>query len=83
MPVVVGQLSVKNSMPLSLRKLLQRKKGCTSKVWTKKNLWQEAKVLFSELCGLSQANGQGIPPVFPALAGNQIASTIVPNTSRY
>ena len=54
--------------------LAEEERMLTSKVWTKDELMERGESFYAVNCAAChQANGQGIPPVFPALVGSQIA----------
>ena len=59
---------------MCIRDRAEEERLLTSKVWTKEELMARGESFYSVNCAAChQANGQGIPPVFPALAGSQIA----------
>ena len=54
--------------------LAEAERMLTSKVWTKDELMERGESFYVTNCvACHQANGKGIPPVFPALEGSQIA----------
>ena len=76
MPVVVRAVEREEFDAFIAEKvaLAEEERLLTSKVWTKEELMARGESFYSVNCAAChQANGQGIPPVFPALAGSQIA----------
>ena len=54
--------------------LAEAEKLLTSKEWTKEELMERGEKFYITNCvACHQANGKGIPPVFPALEGSEIA----------
>ena len=54
--------------------LAEAERLLTSKNWTKEELMERGESFYATNCAAChQAGGQGIPPVFPALDGSQIA----------
>ena len=53
--------------------LAEEEKLLTEKVWTKTELVERGEGVYLKNCvACHQTNGQGLPPVFPALAGSEI-----------
>ncbi len=54
--------------------LVEAEKMLTSKEWTKDELMERGEKFYVTNCvACHQANGKGIPPVFPALEGSEVA----------
>ena len=54
--------------------LAEAERMLTSKVWTKEELMERGESFYAVNCvACHQANGKGIPPVFPALEGSEVA----------
>ena len=54
--------------------LAEAEKMLTSKEWTKEELMERGEKFYVTNCvACHQANGKGIPPVFPALEGSEVA----------
>ena len=54
--------------------LAEAERMLTSKEWTKEELMERGKSFYAVNCvACHQANGKGIPPVFPALEGSEVA----------
>ena len=54
--------------------LVEAEKMLTSKEWTKDELMERGEEFYATNCvACHQANGKGIPPVFPALEGSEVA----------
>ena len=76
MPVVVRAVEREEFDAFIAEKvaLAEEERMLTSKVWTKDELMERGESFYAVNCAAChQANGQGIPPVFPALEGSQIA----------
>jgi cytochrome c oxidase subunit 2 len=59
--------------------LAEQEKLLTSKEWTTEELFERGETFYQTNCvACHQVNGQGIPPVFPALAGSQIVLNDAP-----
>jgi cytochrome c oxidase subunit 2 len=51
-----------------------------NRLWTRQELMQQGKVVYENSCATChQADGQGLSPAFPAIAGSQIATGPVDN----
>lgn len=54
----------------------QERKKLESMVFTHEELMTQGEAVYTKFCAsCHQANGQGLPPVFPALAGSKVATT--------
>jgi len=76
MPVVVRAVEQEEFDAFIAEKvaLAEAERMLTSKVWTKDELMERGESFYVTNCvACHQANGKGIPPVFPALEGSQIA----------
>jgi len=76
MPVVVRAVEQEEFDAFIAEKvaLVEAERMLTSKVWTKEELMERGESFYATNCSAChQANGKGIPPVFPALEGSQIA----------
>jgi cytochrome c oxidase subunit 2 len=76
MPVVVRAVEREEFDAFIAEKvaLAEEERLLTSKVWTKEELMARGEGFYATNCAAChQAGGQGIPPVFPALVGSQIA----------
>ena len=76
MPVVVRAVEQEEFDAFIAEKvaLAEAARMLTSKVWTKDELMERGESFYVTNCvACHQANGKGIPPVFPALEGSQIA----------
>ena len=76
MPVVVRAVEQEEFDAFIAEKvaLAEAERMLTSKVWTKEELMERGESFYMTNCvACHQANGKGIPPVFPALEGSQIA----------
>ena len=76
MPVVVMAVEQEEVDAFIAEKvaLAEAERMLTSKVWTKDELMERGESFYVTNCvACHQANGKGIPPVFPALEGSQIA----------
>ena len=76
MPVVVRAVEREEFDAFIAEKvtLAEAERLLTSKNWTKEELMERGEAFYATNCAAChQANGQGIPPVFPALKGSQIA----------
>ena len=59
--------------------LAEQEKLLTSKEWTTEELFERGESFYQTNCvACHQVNGQGIPPVFPALTGSQIVLNDAP-----
>jgi cytochrome c oxidase subunit 2 len=75
MPVVVRAVEREEFDAFIAEKvaLAEEERMLTSKVWTKDELMARGESFYATNCAAChQANGQGIPPVFPSLVGSQI-----------
>lgn len=75
MPVVVRVVEQEEFDAFIAQKvsLAEEEKMLTSKVWSKEELMERGESFYATNCSAChQANGKGIPPVFPALEGNQV-----------
>ncbi len=76
MPVVVRAVEREEFDAFIAEKvtLAEAERLLTSKNWTKEELMERGEQFYQTNCAAChQAGGQGIPPVFPALAGSQVA----------
>ena len=76
MPVVVRAVEQEEFDAFIAEKvaLAEAERMLISKVWTKDELMERGESFYVTNCvACHQANGKGIPPVFPALEGSQIA----------
>ena len=75
MPVVVRAVEQEEYEAWIIEKiaLAEAEKLLTEKVWTKAELIERGQGVYLKNCvACHQANGQGLPPVFPSLEGSQI-----------
>ena len=75
MPVVVRAVEQEEYEAWIIEKiaLAEAEKLLTEKVWTKAELVERGQGVYLKNCvACHQANGQGLPPVFPSLEGSQI-----------
>ena len=75
MPVVVRAVEQEEYEAWIVEKiaLAEAEKLLTEKVWTKAELVERGQGVYLKNCvACHQANGQGLPPVFPSLEGSQI-----------
>ena len=75
MPVVVRAVEQEEYEAWIIEKiaLAEAEKLLTEKVWTKSELVERGQGVYLKNCvACHQANGQGLPPVFPSLEGSQI-----------
>ena len=75
MPVVVRAVEQEeyNAWVVEKIALAEEEKLLTEKVWTTQELVDRGEGVYLKNCvACHQANGQGLPPVFPTLAGSQI-----------
>jgi len=75
MPVVVRAVEQEEYEAWIIEKiaLAEAEKLLTEKVWTKAELVERGQGVYLKNCvSCHQANGQGLPPVFPSLGGSQI-----------
>ena len=75
MPVVVRAVEKDeyNAWVAEKLALAESEKLLTEKEWTKDELFERGEKVYARNCvACHQVNGQGIPPVFPALAGSDI-----------
>ena len=76
MPVVVRAVERETYDAFIAEKaaLAEAERMLTSKEWTKEELMERGERFYVTNCvACHQANGKGIPPVFPALEGSQVA----------
>tara|TARA_Y100001968_G_C19385778_1_gene732767 strand:- start:488 stop:1639 length:1152 start_codon:yes stop_codon:yes gene_type:complete len=76
MPVVVRAVERETYDAFIAEKaaLAEAERMLTSKEWTKEELMERGEKFYVTNCvACHQANGKGIPPVFPALEGSQVA----------
>ena len=76
MPVVVRAVERETYDAFIAEKvaLAEAEKMLTSKEWTKEELMERGEKFYVTNCvACHQANGKGIPPVFPALEGSKVA----------
>ena len=76
MPVVVRAVERETYDAFIAEKvaLAEAEKMLTSKEWTKEELMERGEKFYVTNCvACHQANGKGIPPVFPALEGSEVA----------
>lgn len=75
MPVVVRAVEQEEYEAWIIEKIVlaEAEKLLTEKVWTKAELIERGQGVYLKNCvACHQANGQGLPPVFPSLEGSQI-----------
>ena len=75
MPVVVRAVEQEEYEAWIVEKiaLAEAEKLLTEKIWTKAELVERGQGVYLKNCvACHQANGQGLPPVFPSLEGSQI-----------
>ena len=75
MPVVVRAVEQEEYEAWIIEKIIlaEAEKLLTEKVWTKAELIERGQGVYLKNCvACHQANGQGLPPVFPSLEGSQI-----------
>jgi cytochrome c oxidase subunit 2 len=75
MPIVVRAVEQEEYEAWIIEKiaLAEAEKLLTEKVWTKAELIERGQGVYLKNCvACHQANGQGLPPVFPSLEGSQI-----------
>ena len=75
MPVVVRAVEQEEYEAWIIEKIVlaETEKLLTEKVWTKAELIERGQGVYLKNCvACHQANGQGLPPVFPSLEGSQI-----------
>ena len=75
MPVVVRAVEQEEYEAWIIEKiaLAEAEKLLTEKIWTKAELVERGQGVYLKNCvACHQANGQGLPPVFPSLEGSQI-----------
>ena len=75
MPIVVRAVEQEEYEAWIIEKiaLAEAEKLLTEKVWTKAELVERGQGVYLKNCvACHQANGQGLPPVFPSLEGSQI-----------
>ena len=75
MPVVVRAVEQEEYEAWIIEKiaLAEAEKLLTEKIWTKAELVERGQGVYLKNCvACHQANGQGLPPVFPSLDGSQI-----------
>ena len=75
MPVVVRAVEQEEYEAWIIEKIVlaEAEKLLTEKVWTKAELVERGQGVYLKNCvACHQANGQGLPPVFPSLEGSQI-----------
>ena len=78
MPVVVRAVEQQEYDAWVVEKiaLAEAEKLLTEKVWTKAELVERGQGVYLKNCiACHQANGKGLPPVFPALDGSQVVMT--------
>lgn len=75
MPIVVRAVEQEEYEAWIIEKIVlaEAEKLLTEKVWTKAELIERGQGVYLKNCvACHQANGQGLPPVFPSLEGSQI-----------
>ena len=75
MPIVVRAVEQEEYEAWIIEKIVlaETEKLLTEKVWTKAELIERGQGVYLKNCvACHQANGQGLPPVFPSLEGSQI-----------
>ncbi|MCD9461046.1 cytochrome c oxidase subunit II [Marinibactrum halimedae] len=82
MPIVVKAVP-ENEYDLWLaekREVAEKIRALTEKTFTFDELYERGKVVYEKNCvSCHQANGEGVPGVFPAIAGSAIATGVVNN----
>jgi len=81
MPVVVRAVEQEEYDAFVAERILlaENEKMLTSKDWTAEDLFERGESFYQTNCvACHQVNGQGIPPVFPALEGSQIVLNDAP-----
>ena len=75
MPIVVRAVEQEEYEAWIIEKIVlaEAEKLLTEKIWTKAELIERGQGVYLKNCvACHQANGQGLPPVFPSLEGSQI-----------
>lgn len=77
MPIVVNVVSDSeyNDWVASQKKAMAAAKASAGKTWSKADLMKRGEEVYNASCAAChQANGQGIPGVFPGIAGSKVAT---------